>query len=205
MSEQPEPDLYPIDPETECTFRRRREQRVQAGSIEMADDACVVNGQNAVVIANDRDRAIREYAIPIFNKLNPGIMRPEIQAPQFELKPVIFQMLQIVGQFSGMPMEDPHLHLHLFIEVSDSFKLPGVIENALRLKLFLYSLRDRARAWLNSLPLDSVTTWQELAETFLMKYFPLTKNAKLRNKITAFQQVDEGSLYDTWECFKELL
>ncbi|KAJ4706582.1 DNA-directed DNA polymerase [Melia azedarach] len=199
-------DLYPIDPEIECTFRRRRrEQRVQAEFIEMADDAGVVNGQNAVVIADDRDRAIREYAVPIFNELNPGIVRPEIQAPQFELKPVMFQMLQTVGQFSGMPTEDPYLHLRLFIEVSDSFKLPGVTENALRLKLFTYSLRDRARAWLNSLPSDLVTTWQELAEKFLIKYFPPTKNAKLRNKITAFQQVDEESLYEAWEHFKELL
>ena len=135
MCEQQDPDLYLLDPKIECTFRRRRrEQRVQAESIEMADDVGVVNGQNAVVIADDRDRAIREYAVPIFNELNPGIVRPEIQAPQFELKPVMFQMLQTVGQFSGMPTEDPYLHLRLFIEVSDSFKLPGVTENALRLK-----------------------------------------------------------------------
>ena len=144
------------------------------------------NGQNAVIVADDRDRAIRQYALPLFNELNPGIIRPEIQAAQFELKPVMFQMLQTVGQFSGMPTEDPHLHLRLFIEVSDSFKLPGVTEDALRLKLFPYSLRDRARAWLNSLPSDSVSTWQELAERFLMKYFPPTKNAKLCNEITSF-------------------
>ncbi|XP_062100331.1 uncharacterized protein LOC133806221 [Humulus lupulus] len=117
----------------------------------------------------------------------------------------MFQMLQTVGQFSGMPTEDPHLHLRLFIEVSDSFKLPGVTEDALRLNLFPYSLRDRARAWLNSLPSDSVSTSQELAERFLMKYFPPTKNAKLRNEITSFQQLDEESLYEAWERFKELL
>ncbi|XP_052887991.1 uncharacterized protein LOC128296598 [Gossypium arboreum] len=56
-------------------------------------------------------------------------------------------MPQIVGQFSGMPTEDHHLHLRLFMEVSDSFKLAGVPKDALRLKLFPYSLRDRARAW----------------------------------------------------------
>ncbi|XP_062115229.1 uncharacterized protein LOC133829536 [Humulus lupulus] len=156
-------------------------------------------------MADDRDRAIRKYALPLFNELNPGIVRPEIQAAQFELKLVMFQMLQIVGQFSGMPTEDPHLHLRLFIEVSDSFKLPGVTEDALRLKLFPYSLRNRARAWLNSLPSDSVTTWQELAERFLTKHFPPTKNAKLHNEITSFQRLKEESLYEAWERFKELL
>ena len=137
--------------------------------------------QNSILIADDRDRCIRQYAVPLFSELNPEVRRPNIEATQFELKPVMFQMLQTMGQFSGVPTEDPHLHLRLFMEVSDSFKIAGVTEDALRLKLFLYSLRDRARAWLNSLPPSSISTWQELAERFLVKYFPPSKNAKLRN------------------------
>ena len=38
-----------------------------------------------------------------------------------------------------------------------------------------------------------------------MKYFPPSKNAKLRNEITAFQQMDDESLYEAWERYKELL
>ncbi|XP_062094038.1 uncharacterized protein LOC133800081 [Humulus lupulus] len=132
-------------------------------------------------------------------------MRPEIQAPQFELKPVMFQMLQTVGQSSGMPTEDPHLHLRSFLEVSDSFKLQGVSEEALRLKLFPFSLRDRARSWLNTLPPDSVTNWNDLAEKFLRKYFPPTRNAKFRSEIMSFQQLEDESTSDAWERFKELL
>ncbi|PON39152.1 hypothetical protein PanWU01x14_307220, partial [Parasponia andersonii] len=99
----------------ERTFRARRREQQQglAGLEEMAEAA---GTDNAAAMADDRDGAIREYAIPILNGLNPGIVRPEIQAPQFELKPVMFQMLQTVGQFSGVPTEDPHLHLRLFIE-----------------------------------------------------------------------------------------
>ena len=74
----------------------------------------------------------------------------------------------------------------LFLEVNDAFKIAGATQDALRLWLFPYSLRDRARAWLHSLPSDSITTWNELADKFLMKYFPPTKNAKLRNEITSF-------------------
>ncbi|KAA3461637.1 reverse transcriptase [Gossypium australe] len=111
-------------------------------------------------------------------------MRPKIDAPQLELKPFMCQLLQNMGQFSGMPIEDIHLHLRLFMEVNDSFKMTG-------------SLRDRARAWLNSLPSCSVTTWQELVEHFLMKYFPLSLTVKLQNEITSFQQLDKESLYET--------
>ncbi|XP_024025307.1 uncharacterized protein LOC112092710 [Morus notabilis] len=110
-----------------------------------------------------------------------------------------------MGQFSSMATEDPHIHLRQFIEVSDAFKLPGVTKDTLRLKLFPYSLRDKARVWLNSLLPDSVASWDELAEKFLMKYFPPTKNAKLRNDITLFQQADGESLYEAWDRFKELL
>ena len=38
-----------------------------------------------------------------------------------------------------------------------------------------------------------------------MKYFPPTKNTKLRNDITSHQQHEGESLYEAWERFKELL
>ncbi|XP_060960154.1 uncharacterized protein LOC133030995 [Cannabis sativa] len=136
------------------------------------------NEANPIALADDRARAIREYAAPMFNELNPGIVRPEIQAPHFELKPVMFQMLQT---------------------------LRGVSEEALRLKLFPFSLRDRARAWLNTLPPDSVINWNDLAEKFLRKYFPPTRNAKFRSEIMSFQQLEDETTSDAWERFKELL
>ncbi|KAH9801445.1 hypothetical protein KPL71_001039 [Citrus sinensis] len=156
-------------------------------------------------MADDRDRAIRDYVVLTPQVVHPGIIRPEVDVANFELKPVMFQMLQTVGQFIGLPNEDPHLHLKLFLEVSDAFKIAGATQDALKLRLFPYSLRDRAKAWLNSLPSDSITTWNELADKFLMKYFPPTKNAKLRNEITYFHQIEDESLNKAWERFKELL
>ena len=117
----------------------------------------------------------------------------------------MFQTPQKVGQFNGLPSENPHLHLKLFLKVSDAFKITGASQKALRLILFSFSLRDQVRAWLNSLPLDSITTWNDLADKFLMTYLPPTKNAKLRNEITSFHQLEDESLCDAWERFKELL
>ncbi|XP_062088966.1 uncharacterized protein LOC133795533 [Humulus lupulus] len=120
MNQQEDSELAPIDPEIERTFRKRRKDqkaKSRGTMVERVDDEG--DGQqvtNPIVLADDRARAIREYAAPMFNELNPGIVRPEIQAAQFELKPVMFQMLQTVGQFSGMPTEDPHLHLRSFLE-----------------------------------------------------------------------------------------
>ena len=69
-----------------------------------------------------------------------------------------------MGQFNGVPSEDPYLHLKLFLEVSDSFKIAGASQEALRLRLFPFFLRDRVRAWLNSLPPYSITTWNDFNE-----------------------------------------
>ena len=141
-------------------------------------------------MADDKDRAIRDYTVLEVSNA---------------FKPVMFQMLQTMGQINGLPSEDPHHHLKLFLEVSDAFKIARVSQDALRLRLFLYSLRDRVRTWLNSLPPDFITTWNDLADKFLMKYFPPTKNSKLQNEITFFHQLEDESLYEAWERFKELL
>ncbi|XP_060973864.1 uncharacterized protein LOC133039082 [Cannabis sativa] len=117
----------------------------------------------------------------------------------------MFQMLQTVGQFSGMPTEDPHLHLHSFLEVSDSFKIQGVSKEVLRLKLFPFSLRDRARSWLNTLPPDSVTNWNDLAEKFLRKYFPPTRNAKFRTRMVLDASANSAILSKSYNEAFEIL
>ena len=81
----------------------------------------------------------------------------------------------------------------------------GAMDNAIRLRLFQFSLRDKARAWLKSLPQGTLTTWDMVAKKFLEKYFPPAKSAKMRNDITSFTQADGESFYESWERYKELL
>ena len=154
---------------------------------------------------NDRDRPMRDYAMFDHQNMQTSIARPHIDAVHFEFKPMMFQMLQTIGQFGGFSHEDPHEHLKQFLEVCSNFIIPGVSENAFRLKLFPYSLKDKAKSWLNSLEPNSIHTWNEVAEKFLAKYFPPIKNARMRNDITSFRQRDSESLFEAWERWKELL
>ncbi|XP_062119062.1 uncharacterized protein LOC133832779 [Humulus lupulus] len=110
MNEQEDIELAPIDLEIETTVRRRlREQRAKS-RLNMAEEVEGVEGANnvtnAIAMADDNERAIREYAAPMFNELNLGIVKPEIEAPQFELKPAMFQMLQ-TQYATEKPMSKP--------------------------------------------------------------------------------------------------
>ncbi|KAI3701437.1 hypothetical protein L6452_26515 [Arctium lappa] len=91
------------------------------------------------------------------------------------------------------------------MEITDAFLIPGVSNDALRLTLFPFSLRDLAKSWFNSLAPGSVPSWSNMAEKFLRKYFPPTRNAKSRNEICMFKQMDDEAIPDAWERFKELL
>ena len=102
-------------------------------------------------------------------------------------------------------MEDPNLHLSVFLEVCDALKINGASTDAIWLRLFPFSLRDKARAWLHSLPPGSISMWDELTKAFPAKFFPPSKMASLRNQITSFTQREDGSLYEAWEWFKDLL
>ncbi|KAJ9553655.1 hypothetical protein OSB04_017700 [Centaurea solstitialis] len=74
--------------------------------------------ETTVHIADDKDRKIRDYATPGADQFASGIPRPDANN-RFELKPVMFQMLQTMGQFGGSTVEDPHAHIKSFLEVAD--------------------------------------------------------------------------------------
>ncbi|XP_071916278.1 uncharacterized protein [Coffea arabica] len=81
----------------------------------------------------------------------------------------------------------------------------GVSDEAIRLRLFPFSLRDKAKLWLHSHAPNTFTTWDDLSRAFLNKYFPPGKTAKLRMDITGFSQMEGESLYEAWERFRDLL
>ena len=135
-----------FDPEIERTLRQLKKEKKKEANTSLSD------------MADQEQKALRDYAMPSINGATSSIRRPAIQANNFEIKPAIIQMIQQTVQFEGLSQADPNVHIANFLEICDTFKHNRVIDDAIRLRLFPFSLRDKAKVWLNSLPHGIITT-----------------------------------------------
>ncbi|GAV66261.1 hypothetical protein CFOL_v3_09771 [Cephalotus follicularis] len=86
---------------------------------------------------------------------------PVVQTTQYEIKSSIIQMLP---SFYRLADEEPYKHLDEFIEICSTFKIQNLSEDALKLILFPFSLKVRAKQWLHSLDSVIITTWAQLQQ-----------------------------------------
>ncbi|KAL4368750.1 hypothetical protein GQ457_05G020490 [Hibiscus cannabinus] len=149
-------------------------------------------------------RTVRDYLAEDLEGLNPAVTMPDFEAEHFELKPVMFNMLNTLGQFGGTPNENARQHVRSFLEICNSFKIHGVSNDVLKLKLFPYSLRDKAKTWLNNLQPGSLQSWTQLCRSFLAKFSYTNMTDHLRNQITSFRQEDNEAMHEAWERYRDL-
>ncbi|GJV03498.1 zinc finger, CCHC-type containing protein [Tanacetum coccineum] len=90
------------------------------------------------------------------------------------------RLVQNGCSFHGLRSEDPNQHLKDFLKLVDSLDLDGENRERTRLRLFQFSLRDQASNWLERLPAESITTWEDLTTRFLAQFFPPGRTVKLR-------------------------
>ncbi|XP_061374501.1 uncharacterized protein LOC133316738 [Gastrolobium bilobum] len=152
-----------------------------------------------------RGPSLNDMAAPFRNGPERGYVPPPLDVPNFEIKPAMFQMIMNAGQFHGLPMEDPHSHLDNFTKIVDNFKVHGISEENMRMRLFPFSVAGKAKEWRRTLPPNSITSWEQLAEQFVTRFFSQAKQAQVRADIASFQMYDGESLYEAWERFKELI
>ncbi|KAI3732645.1 hypothetical protein L1987_63852 [Smallanthus sonchifolius] len=88
--------------------------------------------------------------------------------------------------FHVLEDEDAPGHLSRYVRICDTFNITGVCEDAIYLRLFPFSLSGSASAWLDNLPDNSITTWEDLQAKFYKKYYPPSKAAHLRDQIHSF-------------------
>ena len=75
----------------------------------------------------------------------------------------------------------------------------------MKLKLFPFSLRDRAKIWFSSLPRNSIDSWNKCKDAFITKYFPPARIVSLRTRIMNFKQLEHEHVAQSWERMKFML
>ncbi|RWR93155.1 hypothetical protein CKAN_02239100 [Cinnamomum micranthum f. kanehirae] len=123
-------------------------------------------------------RPLKEHYSPSKYASPSCIQLPTIQAAQYEIKPSI---IILIPSFYGLNNEDPYNHIDDFL------------------------LKDKAKYWLSTLPANSITTWAQLQQKFLDKYFSVGKTNQYRRSITSFAQTDSEQFHEAWDRFKDLI
>ncbi|KAL0449272.1 UNVERIFIED_CONTAM: hypothetical protein Slati_1483600 [Sesamum latifolium] len=183
-------ELTPYNPEIEITFHQRKnaiERGKNSGETDPEEQLAVF--EPTMEIMGAVERPMMEYSFPTADGTISSIVKPSVEANNFEIKPSIIQIIRSSVQFYGLPDEDPNKHLMDFLEICDTFRFNDVSNDAVRIRIFPFSLCDTAKDWLQSLPTGSITTWAALTQKFLAKYFSLAKTAKMLNDITSFMQL----------------
>nr|GEU98254.1 reverse transcriptase domain-containing protein [Tanacetum cinerariifolium] len=147
-------------------------------------------------------RMMEELCQPTLNGRGGPVALIAIQATNSGHKNDMIQQVQNSFQFHGLSGDDANKHLDKFLHVTQSIKVNGVTDDALRLYLFPHSLTHHATAWFDRLPWNSINTFEQMAKMFLGKYFPPSMVTKLRNEITNFCQHPDESLFEAWERYK---
>ena len=171
----------------------------------------VQDGVNRDVVDQEREsnageveaqiRTMRDYMNPTRQTPTSAIVLPAHHTT-LNLKP---GMLQALPQFHGYESERPYAHLKDFEDACSIFQDNSCPREVLLLKLFPFTLKDKAKFWFNSLRPRSIHSWNTMEGEFLKKFFPENRTEALRRAISQFVPNSGESFFQAWERFKDLL
>ena len=131
----------------------------------------------------------------------PRMCAPSCIVPLTEQMIVKPYPVSLLPTFHGMESENPYSHMREFEEVCNTFKEETITMDLMRLKLFLFTLKDKAKIWLNSLRPRSIRNWTEMQAEFLKKFFSTHKTNSLKRQISTFSANENEKFYACWEIY----
>jgi hypothetical protein len=215
-------ELTPLDPDLERNIRRARRAQAEMGDNqrepgveqheedrrdeeeenEEFEDARAGNGEHRRMYELDFTTALHELLNPTAVSTHSCIVLPPTNATHYDLKPHVIQMLP---SFYGLDHENPYSHVKKFRSITATTKFQNFSEESVNLRLFPFSLHDRATEWLDSLPPRSITTWKELLKQFYHRFYPMSRVNDARKEISSFSQEEDEKFTECWTRFKDML
>ncbi|RVW95569.1 hypothetical protein CK203_039090 [Vitis vinifera] len=135
----------------------------------------------------------------------PRMSAPSCIVPSLEQLIIRPHIVPLLPNFHGMESENPYAHIKEFEEVWNTFREGGASIDLMRLKLFPFTLKDKAKIWLYSLRPRSIRNWVDLQAEFLKKFFPTHRTNGLKREISNFSAKENEKFYECWERYMEAI
>jgi len=144
---------------------------------------------------NNRVRTLKDHMNPTRTSAPSCIVFPP-NASHFNFK---LGIIQLLPSFHGLDLENPYLHLRKFEEACNTYNDSNCSMNTIGLKLFPFSLKDKAKTWLQNLRPGSIRDWDEMRQQFLKKFFPSHRTNSFKRQIITFTQKPGKTFYQCWD------
>jgi hypothetical protein len=157
-------ELTPLDPDLERNIRRVHRAHVEMGDNQRNEnmeeheeyqDARARNGEQRRAYELDFTVSLQELFAPTAVSSHSCIVLPSTNATHYDLKPHVIQMLP---SFYGLEHENPYSHVKKVRSITATTKFQNFSEESVNLRLFPFSLHDRAKEWLDSMAPSSITS-----------------------------------------------
>jgi hypothetical protein len=187
-------ELTPLDPNLERNIGRAHRAHVEMEDIprnanqeeqEEYQDARARNREQRRAYDMDFTTSLCELFTLVAISSHSCITLPPTNATHYDLKPHVIQMLPY---FYGLDHENPYSHVKKFKNICATTKFQNFSEESIHLRLFPFSLHDKAMKWLDSNAPGSITSWEILLKQFYNKFFPMSKVKEARKEISSFTQ-----------------
>lgn len=143
-------NLLPIDHEIERTLKDLRRQQLSSRLSPKKMGGVVQHNDQVPPLNNNppppQPRSMRDYTAPKdYTAPTCLVLTPITQ--HFEIRPAIIQLLP---NYYGKENENPYKHVKDFFNLCSTFNYIEVDIEQIRLRLFPFSLKDKAQDWFDS-------------------------------------------------------
>ena len=162
MHRSPTGNLVPLDLEIEATLRRNKAERrrkllqdrtvasileekthfsdsTSSDSPSSRESVTYLPEAISMVDEHQQRVTLEDYSSSSVPQFFTSIARPEVQAHNINYLHSLINLIQ-GNLFQGLPNKNPYAYLATFIEICNTVKIAGVLDEAIRLSLFSFSL-----------------------------------------------------------------
>ena len=170
-------------------------KRSTSGRLTRIPDSLLISetSSNTIMVGNDglppqppHRTTLQQVFYPEQRARRSPIVLPDAAGSKFEVRTHLIGMLP---KFNGNYDEDAYEFLQEFEDLCSTISFNCITRDGILLRVIPFALKSNAKKWFNSLPAETIHTWDEFVSLFLKKYFPRSKSIELRTQIIGFHPI----------------